>query len=561
LTCVLSLAILKINEEALKQARDDMDFTDILKKYFATLDKPLRPDSPIEHLRKITSFEQLILVATEDFPTITNDLINAMRKTQQSKVIHNIEDLNKRTRIRSLTNTGRFSREELETIYDCYHRVLFYKHDSDESEPTMDFPMFLEFLASITRWCQGKEDLGEDGLDDTIVSPNSRRIRRKSTPTYHFTKRLFDHFVSPDAEKLTFQNIVTFLSVILKGDLMSRIELFFRLHDADQDGYMDKQDIVNFTDSLLYLFRFERNHHYLRSISMFLNHANEYADKTEDGDPDNIMLSLPSLRLVILSDETLERFFDQGFAASFDIHQAVVDKRRSRAFDIFDSLWANCNEEAHTDISLVDNDSNDEQSLNEPQETESFPELKEGRGGGPPPVQQNRRGKGRQRSVSSAVDLGIGRYTLSNASNTSLASGFFSRARGASFSTRSVVATPLVSAQNSPPHSPTSIRSSSASLKGFQLFASLRRSQNSRRNAGSLVTIPLNNTPTQPSSTLTHGSDETATSEDSICTPDNMSTLEEHVGELEESDPLDMNKMLDELDAVDTSSHSNLLLA
>ncbi|RKP05122.1 rab-GTPase-TBC domain-containing protein, partial [Thamnocephalis sphaerospora] len=336
---LVSLAILKINGEKLQQARDDMEFTDLLKEYFATLDILLHPNSTNVRLRTITGFDRLLLVATQDFPDVTDSTITILRKAQQSKVIHGIEDLNKRSLIRNLATNGRFNRDELDTIYECYHRVLYYKHNDEETEPTMDFPMFLEFLASVTRWCRGKEDLGDDGLDEALVRGKTRP-RRKSTPTYHFTKRLFDHFDSNLTGELTFQDVVLFLSVILKGDLMSRIELFFKLHDTDSDGLLTKQDVVNFTDSLLYVFRFEREHHYLRSISTFLNHANEYSEPGCDTENGELRLSLPSLRLVILSDEVLERFFDQGFAASFNIQRSVVDKRRSRAFGIFDALWA-----------------------------------------------------------------------------------------------------------------------------------------------------------------------------------------------------------------------------
>ncbi|KAI8053325.1 rab-GTPase-TBC domain-containing protein [Syncephalis plumigaleata] len=343
----ISLAVLKVNSEKLRKARDDMEFSDIIKEYFSSLDTLLHPNSTNPRLRAITGFDRLILVATQDFLDVDDESIIILRKAQQSKVVHSIENFNKRNVLRNLMDTARFSRPELDQIYDCYNRVLFYRRADEEDEPTMDYPLFLEFLASITRWCRGREDV--DDLDMANRSMNSSRSRRRSKPTYHFTKRLFDHFSHEHEGEISFQELVCLLGAIIKGDLMSRIELFHTIHDTDQDGQLTQKDVTDFSESLLYLFRYEQQEFSLRSVAVFLNHANEHA--TQDPDHDDVrLLSLPSLRSVVLSDEVLERFFDKSFAASFQINQAVVDKRRSKAFGIFDDLWNTGDEDTSMDV-------------------------------------------------------------------------------------------------------------------------------------------------------------------------------------------------------------------
>ncbi|KAI9597472.1 rab-GTPase-TBC domain-containing protein [Syncephalis fuscata] len=343
----ISLAILKVNSEKLRKARDDMEFNEIIKEYFSSLNTLLHPNSTNPRLRSITGFDRLILVATQDFLHINDEVIVVLRKAQQSKVVHSIEDFTKRNVVRNLIDTARFSRPELDQIYDCYHRVLFYRREEEEDEITMDYPLFLDFLASITRWCRGKEDV--EDLDMANRSMNATRTRRRSKPTYHFTKRLFDQFSHANSGELSFQELVCLLGAVIKGDLMSRIELFHAMHDTDQDGQLTQQDVINFSESLLYMFRFEQQEFSLRSVAVFLNHANE--NSTQDPDHDDVrFLSLPSLRSVILSEEVLERFFDKSFAASFQINQAVVDKRRSQAFGIFEDLWNTGDEDNGLDV-------------------------------------------------------------------------------------------------------------------------------------------------------------------------------------------------------------------
>ncbi|RKP10567.1 hypothetical protein THASP1DRAFT_27664, partial [Thamnocephalis sphaerospora] len=198
----------------------------------------------------------------------------------------------------------------------------------------------------------------------------------------------------------------------------------------------------------------------------------------------------------------------------------------------------------------------DEQS----QGVEAFPEL---RVGNAPSVQSNARKGGRQRSISSVADLGAG-----NARRH--AAGLFAReqagvggnrARGSSFSVSSR-ATP-VAVPHSPPPSPYVTASPSSSSpsysRGFQLFSGLRRGHMASASTASTVSVSLS-VGQHTLSSITHGSDGTTISEDSVITPDNLSVLEEHIPELHESSGvLDVDKMLDELDTVETPNRPYML--
>src|SRR5690242_20156691 len=108
------------------KVRDDIEFADTLREYFSSLDQLLHPNSKNRRLCTITRFDRLLMVATQDFPNVTDDSIVIFRQSHQSKVIHGIDNLNKRHQIRNLPNTGRFRRDELDHIYDCYQKVLYY---------------------------------------------------------------------------------------------------------------------------------------------------------------------------------------------------------------------------------------------------------------------------------------------------------------------------------------------------------------------------------------------------------------------------------------------------
>lgn len=57
------------------------------------------------------------------------------------------------------------------------------------------------------------------------------------------------------------------LDSVLFNDLMANIAWFFRLHDADTDGFLTKEEVLQLSESLLFIFRNEPGDRYLGSVS------------------------------------------------------------------------------------------------------------------------------------------------------------------------------------------------------------------------------------------------------------------------------------------------------
>lgn len=72
----------------------------------------------------------------------------------------------------------------------------------------------------------------------------------------------------------------------------SQIKLFFDLHDVDKDGFLNKDEIVQLSETLLWIFRNTSDELHLNAVSTFLHHAFEYSETKEDDQ----FLSLASLR-------------------------------------------------------------------------------------------------------------------------------------------------------------------------------------------------------------------------------------------------------------------------
>ncbi|KAF9985443.1 hypothetical protein BGZ65_010830, partial [Modicella reniformis] len=397
----ISLAILKVNGDLLLASKDDGAFMDVLKKYFGTLDDSAFPNSDNPKARALTKFSELMLVAYKEFASVTPALIAELRRNHQLKVVHNIGSFTKRSQLRNI-NPGKFSKDEMSAIYDRYYSALFYGRpqtrgsNKQESARGLDSATFVSFLGSIARWA-----LVEDDQAENDVTNGSRQHRRRgSTSTTatarerrrivgrHFISRLFERFDLNASGLLTLQEITTGLDDIIHGDLMTCMQFFFDMHDLNKDGTLSRDEILGMSESLLFIFRFDDGDEYLGAISSFIRNAFEFAEKVgapqevvaaageepgtdsdtakkdkeseassdketeqeqdetekktlskaQPSEEPEIQMSLPSFRMVILADETLEKFFDSGFSGSFRLLEPVDRQRGLFAREVFDSL-------------------------------------------------------------------------------------------------------------------------------------------------------------------------------------------------------------------------------
>ncbi|KAI8341806.1 rab-GTPase-TBC domain-containing protein [Chlamydoabsidia padenii] len=335
----IGLAILKINGDALLETNDDGAFINVLKHYFGQLNDPLYPDSDNAKAKNLTKFNELLLVAYREFGNITDEKVRELRQTHQLKVVAGIESFTKRSAIRNIDNTAGLTKDELGVVYDKFYNVLYYKQQHrpehvDTSSSTnasrMDLTAFGTFLGSLANWAK---------LHGYDYEPERERQLKVGKL---FLERLFDMFDVSHAGTISLQDAIVGVASIVKGDLNDQIKLFFDIHDVDNDGLLNRDEVLELSETLLWIFRDISDEDHLNSVSTFLHHAYEYSEPKESvpAGSSETYLSKESLRMIVLADEILEDFFDHGFAQSFQLVEKVVEKQRSLGREIFNSLLA-----------------------------------------------------------------------------------------------------------------------------------------------------------------------------------------------------------------------------
>jgi TBC1 domain family member 8/9 len=333
----IALAVLRVNGEELLDCQDDGTFIQILKSYFMSLDDSAHPNSSNPKMRQVTRFMELFVVAFKEFSVITNQTILDERTKYKNSVLNGIESFAKRTTIRNLHEIGKLSQSDLNIIYDRYNNALYSGQGrvglgGGQGPSRMDYEAFKTFLAGIATWASEKEDEVKNGARSRAASS----IQERNVPAEHpFLHRLFRRWDRDMQGTLTLQNIVRGVAELSTVDLMATIGWFFSVHDRDGDGKLDKEEVLQMSESLLFITRnltssetTEGSDTYLSAISGFIHNAFEYAEQSDerlidvDSIPEHVtanaaldptkrlFVTLPTLRMIILADETLERLFD-----------------------------------------------------------------------------------------------------------------------------------------------------------------------------------------------------------------------------------------------------------
>lgn len=155
---------------------------------------------------------------------------------------------------------------------------------------------------------------------------------------------------------------------------MSHMDWFFNLYDKDKDGSLGSQDIIEMSKELYWLLSILRGEdiawdaaanlivgsceqsdvangqqpdvatlkHRLADLTMTADNTSFRAHiKQLDNSmiADILDISLPSFRMVILTNESLEMFFDQGFRDSFRVVKSASDIQKSLGRELFESLF------------------------------------------------------------------------------------------------------------------------------------------------------------------------------------------------------------------------------
>ncbi|EIW71253.1 hypothetical protein TREMEDRAFT_71100 [Tremella mesenterica DSM 1558] len=374
----IGLAVLKINGEALLEVTDDGMFINLMRSYFSTIGDSAHPNHPDPRVRAITNFQELLVVAFREFNVITDETIQSERRRLRAIISDEIEKFSKRAAVRNLKAVGRFNKDQIGIVYDHYFAAVCspeaYINSSGSSTPLLspgdqfnqpriqvdaqgrvetriDLRTFKVFLSQIATWAR-----------EEVVTTNAfiQRTERKIAD-HDLIDRLFFSWDTQQLGTLSLQDVVIGLDTVMTSGLMESIEWFFNLHDKNKDGYLTKDEVIQLSESLLFIFRNEPGDVYLAAVSKFILNAYEFGDATAPQEslpsPDDVKpingeavtasharersnstagphnlpyLNLATFRMVVLADEILETFFDKDLAASFqldstgeeDYHQA-----------------------------------------------------------------------------------------------------------------------------------------------------------------------------------------------------------------------------------------------
>ncbi|BGP28952.1 hypothetical protein JCM10296v2_000688 [Rhodotorula toruloides] len=381
----VGLAILKLNGAALLETTDDGAFINVLKSFFATLGESAHPDSHDPRQRQVTKFQELFVVAFREFSIITDDTIASERKRFRSEVIVSIETFAKRTAIRNLQTTGRLDPAQLGLAYDHFQLAVLQmkererqdkaangsrsrssstvgrspaqsprpdggasslssgsKPPKEETKPEdrLDRIAFGRFMADVATWARN-EKLVKNGLLSHI---------EREPADHALIDKVFLAWDVTHAGSLSFQNVISGLDTVLFNDLMLNVSWLFSLYDADKDGYLTKDEVLQVSEALLFIFRNEPGDRYLGSISNMLQNLFEYGESTKppakpqdgtqpadspeiqstewaDNDPNRPFLSHATFRMCILADALLEDFFDSDLTNSWRLEVLVPEEK------------------------------------------------------------------------------------------------------------------------------------------------------------------------------------------------------------------------------------------
>ncbi|KAI8621287.1 rab-GTPase-TBC domain-containing protein [Chytriomyces sp. MP71] len=371
----VGLAILKVNGDDIMKVRDDGELMNTLKAYFLSLGDTLEPGAvqttqpqqqttTVSNQKTITRFNQLMLTAYREFQMVSNEGIAEIRKSLRLRVIQGLDIYAKRSVIRNLNFNPKFNKEELLFLCDQYYSVLYY-HRTGKRRGTdrLNFENFVAFLTRLTLWGRFELAYDDEDEDETPAPLSARGLTSTSSSNpappqvgSRFLNRLFDHLFDTNHDAfIDFADIVQGLTKLIHADLMARIDLFFALHDEDHDNFLNKEEVIQFSESLFFLLRKEDGDMYLNSMSTLMQRAFEIAHRDvtspltgetpplfdgADTRETDLQLPIAAFRELILGDVFFVEYFDTGFKKTFALQEIkYVEQNRAVRQEMMDSLW------------------------------------------------------------------------------------------------------------------------------------------------------------------------------------------------------------------------------
>ncbi|GAA6011687.1 hypothetical protein JCM8202_004117 [Rhodotorula sphaerocarpa] len=387
----VGLAILKLNGPELLECTDDGAFINILKDYFTTLGDPAHPNARDAKQRQVTKFQELFVVAFREFANVSDETITTERKRFRSEVLVSIETFAKRTALRNLRSNGRLNPEQLALAYDHFQLAALQQKESERvaalgsrsrasssaSRKTPRSPNLASSTSSFSSETRpvredakveerlGRHAFGKFIADIATWARDEKTVKNgllwhiERQPKDHvFVDRIFTAWDTTGEGSLSLQDVVNGLDSVLFNDLMQNVAWLFSVYDADHDGFLTKDEILQVSEALLFIFRNEPGDRYLGSVSNLLQNLFEYGETTKpalpegsapaDDDQDRPFLALATFRMCILTDALLEEFFESDLTQSWRL-EVLVPEEKPKAQSRAGGWWGGIMEAVMTD--------------------------------------------------------------------------------------------------------------------------------------------------------------------------------------------------------------------
>lgn len=329
----IAVGILKVNEEKLlSRGKDDDIFMAVLKDFFTRLglaDSEEITDPKLQDISVMTGkplYDLLMNTACNMLgPHINNEVIESLRIQHRLKVVHQMEDTNRKSQIRTLSEQVVLNFDEIGIVYDQI-RSMEYAHDQEVDDPTSVISKTKildhereEYLrvtvASFGGWGlvqRALKPIKSTSLQKTITLADFQKVFKKVSQLRHDSRTTAMSPVLVQDSQLSiaivdriylycaFQYnyiqkqkkvvdpgftvdlaaLVHALDTIMKQQLHTRLRFLFDLHDMDGDGFLSNNELKQAMDSLLEIFQksnqtdpVQAEHDeevYLKAVSSFL---------------------------------------------------------------------------------------------------------------------------------------------------------------------------------------------------------------------------------------------------------------------------------------------------
>lgn len=243
----ISLAIFKLSSKSIIDATDDGEVMDALKKFFCQM--YLRSDdSPDTREISVNNFDVLLDTAFVDFGFISNDMVSQLRQSYESRVVHGLSDYVMGSVVHGLDKVSKFTKPQLFSLCNSYFECISdlcnsiqeirdsslsaYNEDDNKRHHLMDHKRFKLFITD-------------------IIKANVQKKLLVTAGDEFFIRILFKNvFDIKGIGAVDFSDVVRGLSRLAFCDFLGAIDLFFNMHDSDNDTLLKGEEIFRMISTL-----------------------------------------------------------------------------------------------------------------------------------------------------------------------------------------------------------------------------------------------------------------------------------------------------------------------